>query len=166
MKICLVRHGPAGDAGPQWPDDRLRPLTAKGRRQMEEAAAGLAGLFVPAAIVSSPYTRAAQTAEILQTASGVIGMHFTDALVNGDYDTLFWELARLNAPSVAVVGHMPDMLGILSVLVTGRPETLAADFGKGTAALVECTGAPAPGAGTLAWMLPRRTLAALGRGAR
>lgn len=132
---------------------------------MERAAVGLRELCFPAAVVSSPYLRAAQTAEVLQSAFDLQGLHFTDSLVSGDHDALLWELGRFDAPEIAVVGHMPDILGMLSLLVTGRPETLSADFGKGTAAMVDCPGKPAPGTGRLEWMLPAKALRAIARGA-
>ena len=29
LEVYLVRHAPAGERGPEWPDDSLRPLTDK-----------------------------------------------------------------------------------------------------------------------------------------
>ena len=47
MKILVVRHGPAGDRE-EWErtgkDDSLRPLTAKGKKEVRKAAAGLVRL--------------------------------------------------------------------------------------------------------------------------
>ncbi|MDQ2754041.1 MAG: histidine phosphatase family protein [Actinomycetota bacterium] len=67
MPVLLIRHAQAG-ARKDWPgEDRLRPLTGKGRRQ----AAGLVralGVFAPQKILSSPYTRCLQTVAPLAAA--------------------------------------------------------------------------------------------------
>ena len=67
MKIYLIRHSNAVDPGtPGYEDDSLRPLTEKGRDKMNKIAAALKALDVqPDLIVSSPYVRARETAEIL-----------------------------------------------------------------------------------------------------
>src|SRR5947207_3261160 len=67
MDLYLVRHAIAGVRDPNiWPDDSLRPLTKKGARRFRKAACGL-GRFVraPEVVLSSPFARASQTAEIL-----------------------------------------------------------------------------------------------------
>ena len=60
VALLLVRHAHAG-ARKDWDgDDRLRPLSARGRRQAE----GLVGLFEPFAgqrLLSSPYERCVAT---------------------------------------------------------------------------------------------------------
>ena len=63
MKILLVRHGAAADG--EFPE-LLRPLTPEGRRSVKRLARSLdrSRLRIDA-IVSSPLTRAVQTAEIL-----------------------------------------------------------------------------------------------------
>ena len=67
MKIYLIRHSNAIDPGtPGYEDDSLRPLTEKGHDKMKTIASALKELDVqPDLIVSSPYIRARQTAEIL-----------------------------------------------------------------------------------------------------
>ena len=67
MKLYLVRHSNAVDPGsPEYEDDSQRPLTEKGRDKMERIASALKGLGAePDRILSSPYARAKQTAEIL-----------------------------------------------------------------------------------------------------
>lgn len=158
-----MRHGPAGQRGPEWPDDRLRPLTAKGRAQMQRAAEGLLTLFTPAAIITSPYTRALQTAEILQDAAGLDGLHISDALADGDDATLLRDLNRLCPRDVAVVGHNPYIAETLSLFVAGDASLVTAAFGKGAAALVEWPAAPVAGGGALCWLLPPKALRALAR---
>ena len=65
--VYLVRHAKAGDRELWTEDDRLRPLTAKGRRQAE----GLVTLFQDRAVdrvLSSPFVRCVQTVRPLALA--------------------------------------------------------------------------------------------------
>ena len=67
MDVYLVRHAIAHERNPtRWPNDALRPLTTAGMRKFRKAAAGLARC-VPktAAIFTSPYVRARETAAML-----------------------------------------------------------------------------------------------------
>ena len=68
LEILIVRHAPAMTRDPlQWPDDRLRPLSPKGERRFAEVAQGLAQLIPQVdRLLTSPWLRARQTAEILQ----------------------------------------------------------------------------------------------------
>jgi phosphohistidine phosphatase SixA/8-oxo-dGTP pyrophosphatase MutT (NUDIX family) len=58
--IYLVRHGKAGDRETWTEDDRLRPLTKKGRRQAEGIVSLLTGVEVDR-VLSSPFDRCVQT---------------------------------------------------------------------------------------------------------
>src|ERR1700733_5168555 len=66
MQLYLIRHGIAVDReDPNCPPDTERPLTPKGRKRSHAAALGLRALDVkPDAVLTSPWLRAAQTAEI------------------------------------------------------------------------------------------------------
>ena len=82
MLLYLVRHAIAPPADPTiWPDDRLRPLTKKGKTRFRRAAAGL-GTFarLPERVLSSPLVRAWQTAQLLEQAAGWPGPVACDAL--------------------------------------------------------------------------------------
>ena len=65
--LYLVRHGKAGDREAWTEDDRLRPLSKKGRQQAE----GLVALFDGRSVdrvISSPYDRCVQTVRPLAIA--------------------------------------------------------------------------------------------------
>ena len=69
-RLLLVRHGESqGNASRRFTDSEFDPLSPAGREQAERAAAFLRARFAPVRIVSSPFTRAQQTAEII--ASGL-----------------------------------------------------------------------------------------------
>jgi phosphohistidine phosphatase len=160
MEICIIRHGVAEERGPRWPDDAARPLTADGVARMAQAAAGLATLVRPAVVLSSPYVRAWQTANLVADAcrSRLVGC---EALASGDDTELFATINRAAAPSVAVVGHEPHVSTTLSLLLVGG-DGLRAAFKKGAAALVQCERA-GPGVAWLEWYLPPAALRALAR---
>src|SRR5262252_58417 len=86
MDIVVVRHGIALDreeAAESDISDAERPLTAKGRRRMKKAAKGIARLSEGAELVlSSPLTRAVETAKIVRRAyDDDIGYEETDTLL-------------------------------------------------------------------------------------
>jgi 8-oxo-dGTP diphosphatase len=94
--VYLVRHAKAGDRERWTEDDRLRPLTKRGRRQAE----GLVHVFRRVEvrrIVSSPYERCGQTVRPLALDRG-IAIEFDDALA---------EAASLDAAMRLVTGARP-----------------------------------------------------------
>ena len=65
-KLILVRHGEStGNATRTFTTSPDAPLTEAGKRQAYEAAARIKGIFKPSLVISSPYTRARQTGEII-----------------------------------------------------------------------------------------------------
>jgi phosphohistidine phosphatase len=157
MILLLVRHAHAGDRDPaQWPDDRLRPLTEKGRKTQAKVARALReqGL-VPEAIVTSPWVRAAQTAEILQRELGVTPPAKTADALAADPDParLDADIGTRGAKSiVAVVGHSPWMEQWAGLLLTGRADGFRIDFPKSGVLAIE-TDRVAAGTGTLRFFL-------------
>src|ERR1700757_4992074 len=67
MELLIVRHAIACERDARrWPDDGLRPLSARGAARAEPAARGLKRLAaVPLRVWVSPLRRARQTASIL-----------------------------------------------------------------------------------------------------
>ncbi len=65
--LYLVRHAKAGSRHDFSGDDRLRPLSASGRRQADLLAARFATLGVTT-LISSPYVRCIQTLQPTATA--------------------------------------------------------------------------------------------------
>jgi phosphohistidine phosphatase len=137
VEICLVRHGIAVERGTRgFERDELRPLTAEGRRKMAQSAAGLARLFAPEGIFSSPLVRAWQTAEILAKAWKLKPKEL-DSLGDGDHAGVLEALRDAKFERVALVGHEPWMTELLALLVSGGAQGLPmSSFKKGGAALV------------------------------
>jgi broad specificity phosphatase PhoE len=65
-KLIMVRHGESeGNRERRFTISPEVPLTELGQRQAREVAERIARLFKPEAIISSPFTRARQTSEII-----------------------------------------------------------------------------------------------------
>ncbi len=155
--LYLVRHASAGDRGPRYPDDSLRPLDAKGREQAKTLARVLKTLDVTFdRLFSSPYTRAAQTAErlALRLAKGR-RVQYLDALAGDDYPQLVVDIREGVKPAdetVALVGHEPYLSELASYLLTGTAKSVPLQVKK--AAWATLSGGLAPGEMTLQLLLP------------
>ncbi|MDA0270681.1 MAG: histidine phosphatase family protein [Chloroflexi bacterium] len=163
MQLLIVRHAPAEDRGAAWPDDALRPLTARGIERFRAAARGLATLVPPpVAILSSPYVRTWQTAEILAAEATWLPPTRCDALGSGgDLTGVLAAVEEVTtAGLVVIVGHAPDVGMLASLLLTGDPEAAPFEWKKGTAGLLDLP-AGVHGPGTLQWLLPPKALRAL-----
>jgi len=119
MNLYLIRHAIAVD---EYEDDSQRPLTDKGKKKMRQIAKGLRALGVDFdLILSSPYDRSKETAEILADVFKVkADIAFSDNLVPmGDPDLLIAEMnEKYNATSMVLVGHEPFLSALIGLLVS------------------------------------------------
>jgi len=127
MRIYLIRHSNAVDPGtPGYEDDSLRPLTEKGRDKMKKIAAALKELDIePDLIVSSPYARARQTAEILaKVLKYKHELVFNEMLVPmGNPDNIIGEInEKYSVDELILVGHEPCFSVLVGTLVAGNPD--------------------------------------------
>src|SRR5256885_4056691 len=115
MRLLVVRHAIAEDReafARSHKDDADRPLTAEGRRKMEQAALGLKELIPELDLLAaSPYKRAFDTAEIVAGAYGGLTVERVPELAPGvGVDRVIgWLTGRHARGSVAVGGHEPDL---------------------------------------------------------
>jgi phosphohistidine phosphatase len=134
MLLMLVRHADAGERDPaQWPDDTLRPLTDKGRRVHARVAKALreSGL-IPELVLTSPWLRAAQTAEILAQGLGLAKPVPCPPLA-GDPDLAALDAMigpRKGKATVALVGHSPWLEELAALLLTDTTNGMRVDFPK------------------------------------
>ena len=157
MLLLLVRHAHAGDRDPdRWPDDRDRPLTDKGRKTQRKVSRALGDLgFTPTLVLTSPWTRAAQTAEILATELGLSTPPIPAAALAAPPD-----LSRLaddigepgSGAIVALVGHSPWMEELAALLLTGEATGLRMDYPKSGVMGIDLE-QPEPGSGELRFFL-------------
>jgi phosphohistidine phosphatase len=129
VEIYLVQHGSAEPASV----DPTRPLTARGRRDVEcvAAYAGRLALYVQQ-IRHSGKTRAEETAALLAHAlSPSDGVVAVSGLAPKD-DVVPVAGALEGEPrSVMLVGHLPFMARLAARLVTGDAERPAVQFRNG-----------------------------------
>lgn|SRR5574341_102412 len=167
MELLVIRHAISEEReafAATGKDDGLRPLTAEGRRKMRQAARGLL-TRVPALdlLVSSPLTRARQTADIVAKAYGGIDITEVPQLKPDQSPEKFalWLRGQASRGVVAAVGHEPLLGRIVSHLVVGRA-ALIIELKKGGACLVAFPEKIEPGAGLLRWALTPGQLRDLG----
>jgi phosphohistidine phosphatase len=119
MNLYLIRHAIAVE---EYEEDSLRPLTDKGKKKMRQIAKGLRALGVELdLILSSPYVRAAETAEILADVFKMKKeIKLSENLVPmGDPDLLIAEMnEKYAADSIALVGHEPFMTSLIGMLIS------------------------------------------------
>ncbi len=166
MQLLIIRHADAGDAEDfaktRQPDSK-RPLSDKGREQMDAASRALC-LLVPKInlLAASPYTRAMQTAEIVLTRYPNAAREITDTLVPEKDPESFvrWLRAQGSREVVAAVGHEPNLSTLATWLVAGT-ESSRFELKKGGACLVSFDKLPAKGTGVLEWLMTGKQLAKL-----
>jgi phosphohistidine phosphatase len=169
MRLVIVRHADAGEAeqfARTKKPDSLRPLSAVGRQTMQSVALGLRKL-VPQIerVVTSPFTRAAQTASILCAAYDIAGSPLaTPALEPEKPPAEFeaWLAQQSDAKVIAAVGHDPHVGTLATWFMTGVAKP-GLHLEKGGACLLEFEGAVRGGEAVLQWL---NTAEQLARGAR
>src|SRR4030066_1082653 len=69
MQLYFLRHADAFPKGPKYREDNLRPLTSEEKKQAKQIGRFLQGIHIEA-ILTSPYVRTEQTAQILSDRLG------------------------------------------------------------------------------------------------
>lgn len=165
MQIYVLRHAIAFDRDPmQWPDDSLRPLSPDGERRFRREAQGLATLIADVdVLLSSPWLRAWQSAEILHQVAGWPAPQSCQALEADRSPRGVLTVLREHAAaeSVALVGHEPQAQALVSYLLTGDSARVALQLKKGSVVALAVDSAPRAGTAYLVWALPPRVLRAL-----
>jgi len=116
-----MRHGEALSQAEWDRSDSSRPLTEKGRLELETAVEQMkkAG-FKPTEVLSSPYVRAQQTAEIMSRLCGADKLRVEATLSAGASIEAFQSII-LNAKDKShflIVGHVPDLTVLVSFLLS------------------------------------------------
>jgi len=157
MRLIIVRHAIAIARGTPGIPDADRALTPRGVQRFRSAARGLArALPRPDVLLTSPWKRARETAEILSEAWGGPEAKDSPALAGGSLETLARGLHRYRNATVAVVGHEPWLSELLARLL-GSSQQERLEFKKGGVAVVDLEGG-LEGAGKLVAYLPPRLM--------
>ena len=149
MAIILVRHAEAEDRALGTPDPE-RTLVAAGRRAAKATGKALAALKVdPGVIVTSPYPRAHETAEIIAHELGA-PLADDSALLGLEPGDLAG-LTERHGDDLLLVGHEPDFSALVLAITGAR-----ISFPKAAALKID----PIAGLrGELRWFLRPRALA-------
>ena len=121
MEIYVLRHGIAVERGtPGYKKDSDRPLTKEGEEKVQQIAQAMLAMDLKFDLVlSSPYARAAKTAQIV---AGELDedVTFTEFLEpDGNQLALVSQINDEKPQRVLVVGHEPDLTRFISLLTTG-----------------------------------------------
>lgn len=167
MELLLVRHGIAFERDPvQWPDDRERPLTARGERRFREAARGLRNLVPgPDLVLSSPLTRAWQTAVILREELGWPDPVRFEPLEPGGapHEIVTALSSHTSAGRITIVGHEPNLSHLATFLLTNADQEIGLTMKKGGVVCLRFAGSIAGGDAELRWWVTPKILRSLAR---
>ncbi len=166
MQLYIVRHGIAIDReDPNCPPDPERFLTEEGIEKTRQAAKGTAEISsAPDLMLTSPYVRAFQTAEIFAKALEYPKdkIRKTDFLLPGAESLqLFRELAKDKDNSVVFVfGHAPHLDDLLATALNSKQHITS--LKKAGVALVELKRLVPP-SGELLWLSTPKLLRKIGK---
>ncbi len=166
MEIYVVRHGIAIDReAPKCPPDPERYLTEEGIEKTKRVAAAVAALSGTAdLLLSSPYVRAMQTAEIFATALDYPKpkIRRTDLLLPGAEPSQFFrELAKDKLTSILFIfGHAPQLDDVIATALGAKQHITS--LKKAGVALLELKRVSPPN-GQLVWLAAPKLLRRAGK---
>jgi phosphohistidine phosphatase len=161
MLLYLVRHGIAIDRDdPKCPAEAERYLTEEGIKKTREVARGVASLVeAPDLLISSPYVRAWQTAELFAAAFKIAKQKIrkTELLLPGsDVAALFREFAKhKDVESVMCFGHAPHLDEVIAAVLRSKSD--GTSLKKAGIACLELRRV-APPSGVLSWLATPKLL--------
>ena len=154
MEIYLLRHAIAEDAAPGQPDPD-RALTAEGRDKLRKVLKRARQAdAIPSLILTSPYRRAVETAEIAARSLDYQGkLVRTEALVPEASPHELWDeiRARRNEKAVLLASHEPLMSSAAAFLL-GCP-ALQVEMKKAALVRIDCDRFGGDPRAVLKWML-------------
>jgi phosphohistidine phosphatase len=166
VKVIVFRHGIAHDrADPNCPPDPERRLTEDGKKRTRKAARGLKELGCnPTRILTSPYLRARDTAQIAAEVLGIADakVTITDALLpEAAPYAMFHALYAFHSSDeeILCVGHAPNVDKVIAVALTGERAPVTS-LKKAGAAMLLVEDLPRT-RGQLSWLLPPKALSSL-----
>lgn len=168
LHLYLLRHGIAVEyLGPSG-RDADRPLTPEGIEKMREEARGMLRLGIEFDFIfTSPYLRTRQTSDAVAEVMGLPADRIivVDALGAGRpfastpylKSPAFIDIGAFDFSRALIVGHMPDLSEMTSLLVTGALNSRF-EFSKGALAHIEVADLPPRAPGVFRWLLTPRQL--------
>jgi len=166
MQLYIVRHGIAVDReDPKCPADPERFLTDEGTEKTQEVAKGVSEVAaVPDLMLTSPYLRAVQTAEVFAAALEYPKKKIrkSDLLLPGAEPLqLFRELGKdKDLSTVFVFGHAPHLDDLIATAIGTKHHI--SSLKKAGVALVELKRLVPP-SGELVWLATPKLLRKAGK---
>jgi len=160
MFLYLVRHAEAK----RGEEDPARPLSEKGLEDITKVASYVSLLNVSIdEILHSSKLRAKQTAEVLfQSLKPVRGLKETDGLAPLNGPEIWADRLKDLRNDVILVGHLPHLAGLASLLLCGNADNNIVSFRAGG---LVCLKRDDSGRWSLQWMLtPEIVAGATGNG--
>jgi phosphohistidine phosphatase len=158
MRIYLVQHGKAKSAE----QDPNRGLTDEGREEVQQIAEFLARLRMSVALIQhSGKARAEQTAHILAESIRCTAGPGHIGGLDPDADPITAaNFLKVYTDDILIVGHLPHLERLTSLLLTGNPDRRPVTFRNGG---VVCLEKNQSGAWSLMWAIVPELLKAPSR---
>lgn len=159
MKLYLVQ---TGEAQPRETTDFDRPLTPRGRMNIERMASLLSGAHMEAKkVIHSGAVRARETLELLRWAAAPSGPGLEERQGLGPEDPVEPWVREIEGwtEDAIIVCHNPFVGRLASSLLAGRGEPGVFSFTPGTALCLEKGAA----GWSVCWMIPPAAAAGFGR---
>src|SRR5436190_5664176 len=154
MQVHILRHGTAEDIRAGGSDFE-RKLTPAGREEVRRAIACVRPAMAPTLILSSPFARALETAQIAAEVAGYTGnIVRTEALEPNASPHLVWQEIRIrpDESQILLAGHEPLLSQLMAYLL--NCPTLHVDMRKATLVRIDIDRFAGKPCGLLRWVLP------------
>ena len=129
MTLIIIRHALAEDRedfAKKNKDDSLRPLTIKGKKRMEDVLDEMSSFLESLElIVTSPYVRAKQSAQIVQVKTKAKIVEAAELVPHSPPQAFVkWIKSQaIDKKVIAAVGHEPQLSLLISYLLAGKNES-------------------------------------------
>ena len=154
MQVYILRHGIAEEGSPGG-KDADRALTNDGRKRLREVLRlAEKGDVVPSLIITSPFLRAVQTAEVAMEVLGYANdLLRTEALIPSSEPEDVWEELRIHQGimQLMLVGHEPLLSRVVGFLLNSP--SLNIEVKKGTLIRIDIDNFGPQPHGALKWMV-------------
>jgi len=145
-RVVIIRHAKPCSEG--YPDDTLRPLSDKGKVTQLMMTNKLKDMgLTPNFILTSPFVRAMQTAEIISHAYGDVPV-IPDNSLGDSYDSQKI-ISQIPSPennnTIFIVGHAPTLSRLIFEMV-GNFNSIH-ELATSSATIIDFRDPPAPGKG-------------------
>ena len=166
MNLYFLRHAKAEPRSEKYKPDSKRPLTSEGEEIQQAVARGMLNLGLSFdLILTSPFVRAARTAEITAKAFKSEKVWTTNNLTPEANPARIIDEINNNYPSledILLIGHNPAMGRLISTLLTGDPG-MEIDFKKSALCKLSTKDLRLRKCACLEWLLTPRQLQRLGK---